>query len=185
MAEEDRSQEQERQYWREFQRERPADIIQPGPGQESVWDYPRPPRVEPVSSRIRVIFGGIPLADSTRALRVIETSSPPVYYLPPADVRMEHLSPTEHTTFCEWKGVAHYWTVQVGDKRAARAAWSYPAPDEGYEAIRDHLAFYAFKMEACYVGEQLARPQPGHFYGGWVTPNIVGPFKGEPGTQNW
>lgn len=185
MAQEYRAREEEQKYWRELKRERPAEVVTPGPGQESVWAYPRPPRVEPVSRQIRVIFAGITLAESNRALRVIETSSPPVYYLPPADVRMEHLTPTDHITFCEWKGVAHYWTVQVDERRAVRAAWSYPTPEEDYQAIRDHLAFYAFKMEACYVGNQLAQPQPGHFYGGWVTPDIVGPFKGESGTEGW
>jgi uncharacterized protein (DUF427 family) len=175
----------QREYWRNFQRQRPAKIETPGPGQESVWDYPRPPRVEPVTQRICVEFGGIVLAESTRAHRVIETASPPVYYLPPEDVRMEHLEPSTHSTFCEWKGVAKYWSVRVGERFEPQAAWSYPEPDGGYYVIRDHIAFFAGKMDACYVGEHRARPQPGAFYGGWITPDVVGPFKGEPGTEGW
>jgi uncharacterized protein (DUF427 family) len=170
---------------RNAKRSRPAQIETPGPGQESVWDYPRPPRVERVAERIRIEFGGVLLADSQRAYRVIETSSPPTYYLPPEDVRMEHLEPRDHSTFCEWKGIAKYWSVRVGNSLAEDAAWSYPEPDEGYEVIRDYLAFYPQKMDACYVGDQRAKPQPGQYYGGWVTPNIVGPFKGEPGSENW
>ena len=175
----------EREKWRNFKRERPAKIDPPDPGQESVWDYPRPPRVEPLTRRIRVEFGGIVLADTVRAYRVIETASPPVYYLPPDDVRREYLEPSTRSTFCEWKGVAKYWSVRVGDRFAEDAAWSYPKPDTGYEAIRDYIAFYPGKMDACYVGEYRVTPQPGEYYGGWITPDIVGPFKGEPGTEKW
>jgi len=166
-------------------RKRPAQIDPPGPGQESVWDYPRPPRVEPVTQRIRVELGGIVLAESVRAYRIIETASPPVYYLPPGDVRTEYLEPSPRSTFCEWKGRAKYWSVRVGDRFAEDAAWSYPEPEAGYEAIRNYIAFYAGKMDACYVGEYRARPQPGEYYGGWITPDVVGPFKGEPGTEAW
>ena len=175
----------EREKWRNFPRVRPANIVVPGPGQESVWDYPRPPRVEPVPHRVRVEFGGIVLADSTAALRVCETSSPPAYYIPPADVEMSCLEPSARTSFCEWKGLASYWSVRVGDRVAKDAAWSYPDPDPGYEAIRDYLAFYPRRMSACYVGEHRVQPQPGLYYGGWVTPELVGPFKGAPGTEAW
>ncbi len=175
----------EREKWRNFPRGRPTKIEIPGPGQESVWDYPRPPRVEPVRDRIRVEFEGIVLAASERALRVIETSSPPVYYLPPQDVQTVYLAPNRRRSFCEWKGVARYYDVQVGNRRVERAVWSYPEPDESYAAIQGYFAFYASKMDACYVGDQRVIPQPGDYYGGWVTPNIVGPFKGPPGTEHW
>ena len=177
--------EEERHKWRNFKRERPAEIVTPGPGQESVWDYPRPPRVEPVDRRIRVEFGGIVLAETERAYRVIETSSPPAYYVPPQDVEMAYLVATDHKTFCEWKGVAKYWSVRVGERFVEHGAWSYPEPDEGFEVIRDYVAFFPGRMDACYVGEQRVMSQPGGYYGGWVTPDIVGPFKGEPGTENW
>jgi uncharacterized protein (DUF427 family) len=166
-------------------RERPREIIRPGPGQESVWDYPLPPRVESVSQRVRVEFGGIVLADSVRVYRLLQTATPPVYYFPPADVQMGHLLPSGRATTCEWKGVAGYWSVRVGERVAENAAWSYPEPDKGYEVIRGYIAFYARKMDACYVGAYRVTPQPGEYYGGWITPDIVGPFKGEPGTENW
>lgn len=170
---------------REVKRQRPARVETPGPAQESVWDYPRPPRVEPVSKHVRVEFGGIVLADTVRAYRVIETASPPVYYLPLEDVQTEYLEPSARSTVCEWKGMARYWSVRVGDQFAEDAAWSYPEPKAGYEAICEYLAFYAGKMDACYVGEHQVTPQPGRFYGGWITPDIVGPFKGKPGTEMW
>jgi uncharacterized protein (DUF427 family) len=157
----------------------------PGLGQESVWDYPRPPRVEPVPERIRVRAGGITIADSTRALRVLETSGPPVYYLPPADVRTDLLRPTEHSSVCEWKGTARYHAVVLPNREITNAAWSYPHPSPGYEAIRDHLAFYAGRVDEAWVGDERAIPQPGHFYGGWITSWIVGPFKGGPGSFGW
>lgn len=175
----------DRERWRNAVRIRPADIVHPDPGQESVWDYPRPPRVEPVEARVRIEFEGITLADTTRALRVCETSSPPGYYIPQADIAMDHLEPSARTSFCEWKGLASYWSVRVGSRFAKDAAWSYPEPDEGFEAIRDHLAFYPRRMDTCWVGEQRVTPQPGFYYGGWVTPNLVGPFKGAPGSEGW
>jgi uncharacterized protein (DUF427 family) len=175
----------ERAKWRNFPRVRPDGIVAPGSGQESVWDYPRPPRVEPAERPVRVEFGGRILAETARALRVCETSSPPVYYIPPADVLLDCLEPSTRTSFCEWKGVASYWSVRVGDRLAKDAAWSYPTPDPGYEAIRDYLAFYPRRMDACYVGADRVEPQPGFYYGGWVTPNLVGPFKGVPGSEAW
>lgn len=160
--------------------------IEPGPGQESVWDYPRPPRVEPVLERIRVVVEGIELAATTHALRVLETAGAPVYYLPAADVRRDLLRPTERTTTCEWKGQARYWTIVTPTGRVIpNAAWSYEAPKPGFEAITAHLAFYAWAVDEAWVGGERATPQPGHFYGGWVTSNIVGPFKGEPGSFGW
>jgi uncharacterized protein (DUF427 family) len=158
----------------------------PAPGQESVWDYPRPPRVEETSKHIWVVFNGVTIADTRRAKRVLETSHPPVYYIPPEDIKMEYLTLAEGgTTFCEWKGQASYYDVSVGEKRAARAAWVYPEPIAAYEAIKAHVAFYPHLMDACYVDGERARPQAGGFYGGWITSEIVGPFKGEPGTTGW
>ncbi len=160
-------------------------IIKPGPGQESVWDYPRPPRLEPVTKRIRIEFNGVTIAETVRAMRVLETSHPPVYYIPPDDIRMEFLSTASGSSFCEWKGSARYWTVTVGDRIGDRVAWSYPDPTGDFGPIAGHLAFYAEPMDACWVGGERALPQPGGFYGGWITPDIVGPFKGEPGSTGW
>jgi uncharacterized protein (DUF427 family) len=159
--------------------------IQPGPGQESVWDYPRPPRVEPVAKHIRIVFNGAVIADTRQALRVLETSHPPVYYLPLEDVRTEYLIPVPGTSFCEWKGRARYYSVVVGDRRAEKAAWTYPDPVAPYRPIAGYVAFYPGPMDACTVdGEQVA-PQPGGFYGGWITRDVVGPFKGGAGTWGW
>jgi len=133
--------------WRNVERVRPAAVVVPGPEQESVWDYPRPPRVEPVAARVRVEFESLAIADTIRALRVCETSSPPCYYVPRADILMAHLEPSERTSFCEWKGLASYWSVRVGARFAKDAAWSYPDPDEGFEAIRDYVAFYPRRMD--------------------------------------
>jgi uncharacterized protein (DUF427 family) len=159
--------------------------IKPGPGQESVWDYPRPPKLESVTKHIEVVFNGVTIVDTRRAWRVLETSHPPVYYIPEDDIRMEHLSRAGGTSLCEWKGQALYYTVVVGGRRAERAAWSYPDPTPAFRAIKDHLAFYAGLMDACYLDGQQVIPQPGGFYGGWITSDIVGPFKGEPGTHGW
>lgn len=159
--------------------------IEPAAGQESVWDYPRPPRLESTSKRIRVVFNGVTIADTTRARRVLETSHPPVYYLPPDDVRLDYFSPTSRTTTCEFKGVASYWTITVGDRAADNAAWSYEKPRPGYEALAGYIAVYPGRMDACYVDDELVQAQPGDFYGGWITSDIVGPFKGGPGTRGW
>jgi uncharacterized protein (DUF427 family) len=155
------------------------------PGQESVWDYPRPPRAEPTSKRIRVVFNGETVADTTRAVRLLETSHPPVYYIPAQDVRMEYLTVASRRTFCEFKGSASYWTLKVGNRRVENAAWSYQTPSSGYEVIKGYLAFYPSKADACYVDDEHAQPQEGDFYGGWITSDIVGPFKGGVGTWGW
>jgi uncharacterized protein (DUF427 family) len=152
---------------------------------ENVADYPRPPALERVPWRIRVDFGGIAIADTTRALRVLETFGAPVYYIPPADIRMDLVAPEQRSSFCEWKGIARYWSVRVGDRSALQAGWSYADPTPGFADIRDHLAFYVQKMDACWVDADRAEPQPGGFYGGWVTPEIQGPIKGAPGTTHW
>ncbi|HEX2905709.1 MAG TPA: DUF427 domain-containing protein [Phototrophicaceae bacterium] len=150
-----------------------------------MWDYPRPPRVEATSKRIRVVLNGETLADTTRALRVLETSHPPVYYLPPEAVRLEFFTPTSHHTTCEFKGAASYWTITVGERQVTNGAWSYPNPAPGFEALRGYMAVYPGKMDACYVDDELVQPQAGDFYGGWITSDIVGPFKGGPGTRGW
>ncbi len=159
--------------------------IEPGPGQQSVWDYPRPPRLEGCAKRIQVVFNGVVIADTTNAKRVLETSHPPAYYLPPADIVTAHLVPAGGSSYCEWKGAARYFDVVVGDRRISRCAWSYPNPTSSFAAIRDHVAFYCARMDTCLVGGEMARPQPGGFYGGWITDDVVGPFKGEPGSAGW
>jgi len=152
---------------------------------ESVWEYPRPPRVEPVSSRIRIIFNGVVIADTTASRRVLETSHPPVYYLPPGDVHRHYLTLSRGGSWCEWKGEAQYYDIEVNEKHAPRVAWAYPHPSTGFAEIKDFLAFYAGPMDSCLVGDERAKPQPGGFYGGWITQDITGPFKGSPGTQGW
>jgi uncharacterized protein (DUF427 family) len=153
---------------------------------ESVWDYPRPPRLEPTSARIRVLHCGVTLANSTRAFRVLETSHPPVYYIPQGDIRMQHLqlSP-RRPSFCEFKGLATYWTIHIGKSISHDAAWSYPSPGPAFTPLADHLAFYANHVDQCFVDDELVIPQPGDFYGGWITSNLRGPFKGAPGTLGW
>lgn len=163
----------------------PIQRQQPLEGQESVWDYPRPPRVEPTHKHIRVVFNGVTIADSNHAIRVLETSHPPAYYIPQADIRMENLTGTPRSTFCEYKGAASYWTLNVNGRTAENFAWSYRQPNKGYEAIKDHLAIYPSKVDACYVNDELVKAQAGDFYGGWITADIVGPFKGGAGTWGW
>lgn len=157
----------------------------PKPGQESVWDYPRPPRIQTTDRRVRVVFNGITIADSTNAIRVLETSHPPAYYIPVADINMDYLQGTPRRTYCEFKGAASYWTIQVGDKSAPEAGWSYEQPTAGFESIAGYITFYASKVDACYVDDEQVQPQEGDYYGGWITSDIVGPFKGGPGTWGW
>ena len=159
--------------------------IEPGPGQESVWDYPRPPRLERTPKRIEVELGGVVIADSTRAWRVLETSHPPIYYIPREDIRGEYLEEAPGSSFCEWKGRARYLHVRGGERFTERAGWYYPDPTDSFESIRDYVAFYPEAMDACRVDGETVTPQPSRFYGGWVTSGIVGPFKGEPGTEFW
>ncbi len=161
---------------------------------ESVWDYPRPPRLEPTESLLRIVHGGVVIAETTHALRVLETSHPPVFYLPPGDVHADLLrrSPSRNS-FCEFKGVALYWTLDLRSvlgQTAANAtvndvAWSYPQPTPAFAALRDHLAFYANRVDECTVDGDRVQSQEGDFYGGWITPGITGPFKGPPGTRGW
>ncbi|MFD1510193.1 DUF427 domain-containing protein [Lacimonas salitolerans] len=151
---------------------------------ENVQSYPRPPALEPVPQRITIRLGGDLVAETTRALRVLETHHAPTYYLPPEDVRAI-LRPAQGRSFCEWKGVARYFDVVLGDATAPRAAWSYDRPTARFAPLAGYLAFYAGQMEAIWVGEARVIPQPGDFYGGWVTPNLEGRIKGAPGTRHW
>jgi len=171
--------------WKWIGKERPPWAEAPGPGQESVWDYPRPPRVQKVTRPIRVEHAGMVIGDTDRAVRVVETAGAPVYYMPPQDVRTDLLRPGSGTSRCEWKGDAVYHDLVVRGRRVPRAAWSYPDPTPAYAAIEDHFAFYASKLDGCFVGGERARPQPGGFYGGWVTSDLAGPIKGAPGTESW
>jgi len=157
----------------------------PGPGQESVWDYPRPPAVEDCPRHVRVFFRDQVIADSRAAKRVLETRHPPVFYIPPSDVRTDLLTPSNRTTFCEWKGLAQYFHLRVDAALSRDAVWSYPDPSARFAKIRDYLAFYPSRVDACYVDEERVRCQEGDFYGGWITDDIVGPFKGAPGTGWW
>ncbi len=159
--------------------------IEPGSGQESVWDYPRPPALEDTGRNIRIIFNGVTIARTNRAKRVLETSHPPVYYIPPQDIASNVLEAVPGTSWCEWKGKARYFNVRVGNSVAERAAWSYPSPSERFALLRDSIAFYPSCMDACYVDSEQVRAQDGDFYGGWITSDIVGPFKGGPDTLGW
>ncbi len=170
--------------WKYTGVERPGFAESTGPGQESVWDYPRPPRVELDSRRVEVIHAGTTIAETRAAYRVLETASPPTFYLPPEDTRMEFLESSARSSMCEWKGLASYWTVSVGGEWLQDAAWGYRQPSPRFEVIAGYLSFYPARIE-CRVDGVRVQPQRGGFYGGWVTPEIVGPFKGEPGTGWW
>jgi uncharacterized protein (DUF427 family) len=151
---------------------------------ESVWDYPRPPVVVPEERRVRVVHEGRTVAESDRAVRVLETASPPGIYLPPGDVDSELLEPVSGNTICEWKGKASYFDVVVDGIRSERAAWTYPHPNPRYVELRDYIAFNAGRVEG-YLDDERVRPQPGEFYSGWISDEIVGPVKGEPGSEGW
>ncbi|SMB95768.1 DUF427 domain-containing protein [Deinococcus hopiensis] len=159
--------------------------IPPGPGQESVWEYPRPPRLERTSKRIEVWLGGVKIADTTHAYRVLETSHPPTYYLPRAAFVPGVLQPAGGGSVCEWKGEASYWALQAGGRAVGEAAWSYERPTPAFAPLAGHAAVYAGRVDECRVDGVRVRPQPGGFYGGWITPDVVGPFKGERGTWGW
>ncbi len=150
---------------------------------ESVWDYPRPPRLERTQRRIRMLQAGVVLADTTDALRVLETSHPPVYYLPPSALAMPMLERSDsRQSFCEFKGLAEYWSF-VGGKQDV--AWSYPRPTPKFAALAGFLAFYASRVDECWVDDERVVPQEGDFYGGWITSDLRGPFKGGAGTRGW
>ena len=169
--------------WKYGGQQRPAFADDPGEGRESVWDYPRPPVVRADARRIIVRAGRQVIVDTRRALRVLETASPPTFYLPSTDISFALLTPTLQRSVCEWKGVARYWSLRhAGDGEAV--AWDYPSPAQGFEALVDHLAFYPGRVE-CYVDDERVQPQPGRFYGGWITAELTGPFKGEVGSEHW
>lgn len=159
--------------------------IQPEPGQESVWDYPRPPALELTSDLVVIEVGGRRIVETRNPYRVLETSHPPVYYIDPADIQAGTLRPAAGTSFCEWKGAAGYYDVVVSDEVRASAAWYYPTPSPRFVAIRDFVAFYPSRMDACFVNGERVQAQDGDFYGGWITAAIVGPFKGGSGTWGW
>ncbi|MDJ0832189.1 MAG: DUF427 domain-containing protein [Gammaproteobacteria bacterium] len=157
----------------------------PGPGQESVWDYPRPPALRRCAKRVRILLDGKTIADTRAALCVLETSHPPGYYLPPEDIAMDLLHPASGNSFCEWKGIATYYDIEHAGGVHRAAAWTYLEPTPRYAELARYVAFYPRLMDACYVGEEKVRPQPGQFYGGWITADLAGPFKGEPGSAGW
>ena len=159
--------------------------LPPGAGQESVWDYPRPPRVEPTSALIEVVLGGVTVARTERSLRVLETSHPPTYYLPVDAFIPGSLRPAAGRSFCEWKGVAEYFDVVAGSSVATRAAWGYPSPPPAYRELLAHVAVYPSAVDQCTVDGEVVVPQPGDFYGGWITARVVGPFKGGAGSRSW
>ena len=156
-----------------------------GPGQESVWDYPRPPALERTESRLRVELGGRAIAETTAGWRVLETSQPPAFYFPPNDVDLDVLVPSTHRTFCEWKGQARYWTAVVDGREVADIAWEYVSPLERFAPVAGHLAFYPQRADACFVDGERVSANEGSFYGGWITSKVVGPFKGGAGTAGW
>ena len=155
------------------------------PGQESVWAFPRPAIAEPTGARVVIEHRGRVVADTRAAVRTLETSHPPSYYIPRADIAAEALRRAAGSSFCEWKGAATYWDVVVGDVVLARVAWSYATPTAPFALLRDHVAFYAAPFDRCTVNGETVVPQPGDFYGGWITPGVVGPFKGVPGSRGW
>ena len=173
-----------RELWQHRGQRRPDFAVVPGPDQESVWDYPRPPRLMPDRRPVEVRVGEILIAQSSHATRVLETASPPTFYIPHVDVRMELLRPASGHSFCEWKGRAGYFDVRNGEAWIEQAAWTYEQPFDAFAELTGHIGFYPGRV-ACWVDGERVRPQPGGFYGGWVTNEIVGPFKGDTGTGAW
>lgn len=160
--------------------------IPPKPGQESVWDYPRPPKIESTNKLLQVKYEGLIIAQTNLGYRILETSHPPVYYFPPESIKMEYLQKQYGAkSHCEFKGIAEYWDISINGKVVLAAAWSYPQPHGRYKDVQDYLAFYPSKAEACFVNGELVQSQKGDFYGGWITKDIVGPFKGGVGTWGW
>jgi len=170
--------------WRWRGDERPVFALAPGPGQESVWDYPRPPRLAPDGREVVVRWNGVEVARTRSAIRLLETSHPPSYYIPWADVDRRLLVRASGSSFCEWKGPAVYWSLVHAGQRLDAIAWGYPQPLPAAQAIADCVAFYCEGLD-CRVDGQIASPQPGGFYGGWITSDLAGPFKGGPGSHGW
>jgi uncharacterized protein (DUF427 family) len=155
------------------------------PGQESVWAYPRPAIAQACARRVQIIHKGISIADTKNSIRTLETSHPPSYYIPRADIAVDLLSPSSNSSFCEWKGSASYWNVSVSGETFANVGWSYANPSHDFEMLRDHIAFYAGPFEGCFIDGERVVPQEGGFYGGWITSHVAGPFKGVPGSRFW
>ena len=174
-----------RAHWSWRGRARPAFAAAPGPGQVSVWDFPRPPALLAEDREVRVRWGDVDVLCTRCAIRVLETAHPPTFYLPWADADRALFKAASGSSFCEWKGPACYWTLQHKGRQLARVAWSYPRPLAGAEALADCFALYCWPELECTVGGVVAQPQPGGFYGGWVTPDLAGPFKGAPGSERW
>jgi uncharacterized protein (DUF427 family) len=158
--------------------------VVPGPGQTSVWDFPRPPQIALDAREVVIRWGDVEVARTRRAVRVLETSHPPSFYLPWSDVARHLLQSAPGNSMCEWKGPARYWTLSDGERQLPAVAWSYPQPMAGAEALADCVAFYPALLD-CRVDGAKVLSQPGGFYGGWITPELVGPFKGAPGSQGW
>jgi uncharacterized protein (DUF427 family) len=168
--------------WKNTGRSRPDNAVAPGPGQESVWDYPRPPELQHDSRLVEVKNGDVVVASTTAALRILETASPPTFYVPAEDVDLDQLVEVAGSSVCEWKGRAVYWALAHAPELPV--AWSYPRPRPRFDRIQNHLAFYPGRVE-CYVDGERVQAQAGGFYGGWITSEVVGPFKGDPGTGHW
>ena len=169
--------------WQHTGKQRPDFAEDPGPGQESVWDYPRPPALDPSDEQVVVSGAGVQLAETRRSVRVLETAGPPTYYMPEDDINWSRLVRISHTSFCEWKGQASYFAL-ADDPAGKPVAWLYADPAADYRAIHRHASFYPGRVE-CWVNGERVAPQPGEFYGGWITSRVVGPFKGGPGTSHW
>jgi uncharacterized protein (DUF427 family) len=169
--------------WQYRGQKRPDFAVEPVAGQESVWDYPRPPKLAPDGRLVEVYYGNQAVASSNETYRVLETASPPSFYIPPKDVNWELISVTPGSSVCEWKGVAKYWTLSSNPKVGV-VGWSYSDPTPAFEQIRDYISFYPAAL-VCHVSGERVSAQPGQFYGGWITKEIVGPFKGGPGTEYW
>ena len=164
---------------------KPKEVVIPKIGQESVWNYPRPPRIEPISDILIIENNQVEIVNSQNALKVMETASPPTYYIPTADIKIEYFQKNSKSSYCEWKGKASYYDFLSDGTIIQSVGWYYNKPKSKYASLKDHVAFYASKFDQCTVGEMKVTSQKGDFYGGWITDNIVGPFKGDPGTLGW
>lgn len=173
-----------RAHWRWRGEQRPPFAAEPGPGEESVWDYPRPPAIVADPREVVIVWGNTEVARTRDAVRVLETGHPPSFYLPLSDVDRRLLEAAPGSSLCEWKGTARYWSLRDGDRVVPAVAWSYPRPLAGAEALADRIAFYPADL-TCRVDGALVSPQPGGFYGGWITPELAGPFKGAAGSEGW
>ena len=172
----------DRDLWNFRGERRPSFAIEPGEGQESVWDYPRPPAIRADIRLVEVTNGGMTIASSKGTYRVCETASPPTFYIPPQDIHLDGLISIRGSSYCEWKGSAEYWSLAASPDLPV--AWCYPKPRPRFDKLRGYFSFYPGRVE-CYVDGERVRPQAGGFYGGWITSEVTGPFKGDPGTGSW